>query len=47
MSDEDVESRLAVLRVPLLASMEIIRTEEHNTLDRRTKGQIIIDRVTD
>ena len=38
---------LAVLRLSLLASMEIIRTEEHNTLDRRTKGQIIIDRVTD
>ena len=38
---------LAVLLLSLLASMEIIRTEEHNTLDRRAKGQIIIDRVTD
>ena len=45
--DEDSESSLADLRLSLLASMEIIRTEEHNTLDRRTKGQIIIDRVTD
>ncbi len=45
--DEDPESSLADLFVSLLASMEIIRTEEHNTLDRRAKGQIIIDRVTD
>ena len=44
--DEDVESCLADLLISLLASMEIIRTEEHKK-DRRAKGQIIIDRVTE
>ena len=46
--DEDPESCLADLRVPLLASMEIIRTEEHffRQKNKRTDNNRQSNRLT-